>query len=237
MRTLLLMMLFALSNSAMADWIKVHSSAIQATYANPATIDLAGNNIKMSLLSDYKKSHKYDDKQFLSVMSQNEYDCDDAQLRMLSYSLFTGNMGKGEVVYTDPNKTGWKQVAAKSTDEIAWKTACDISAGWVKVGDNEVMTGYANPFSIRKVAGKAKIWELFDFKSEKEQDGKHKYLSVKLYAEYDCKENQFRTLSISYHPKSMGDGDQVFADTKAQKWEPVATGADKILWKIACETR
>ncbi len=237
MRTLFLMMLFALNNSAMAEWVKVHSSAIQATYANPATIDMAGSNIKMWLLSDYKKPHKYEDKPFLSVMSQNEYDCDDAQLRMWSYSLHAGNMGKGEVVYTDSNKTAWKQVVAKSVDEIAWKTVCALSAGWVKVGDNEVMSGYANPFSIRKSGDKAKIWELFDLKSTKEQGGKYKYLSIKLHAEYDCKESQFRTLSISYHPKSMGEGDQVFADTRPQKWEPVATGADKVLWKIACDTR
>lgn len=237
MRTLLLMMLFALNNSAMADWVKVHSSAIQATYANPATVDPAGNNIKMWLLSDYKKPHKYEDRQFLSVISENEYDCDDAQLRMLSYSLHAGNMGKGEVVYTDASKTAWKRVAAKSADEIAWKTVCDLSGGWVKVGDNEVMSGYANPFSIRKIGDKAKMWELFDLKSAKEQGGGHKYLSIKLNAEYDCKENQFRTLSISYYPKSMGGGDQVFADTKTQKWEPVATGADKVLWKIACNTR
>lgn len=237
MRTLFLMMLFALNNSAMADWVKVHGSAIQVTYANPATIDLTGSNIKMGLLSDYKKPQKYEGRQFLSVMSQNEYDCDDAQVRMLSYSLHAGNMGKGEVVYTDPSRTPWKQVAAKSADEIAWKSVCDLSGGWVKVGDNEVMSGYANPFSIRKSGDKAKMWELFDLKSAKEQDGKYKYLSIKLLAEYDCKENQFRTLSISYHPKSMGGGDQVFADTKAQKWEPVATGTDKILWKIACNTR
>ncbi|MFA5825393.1 MAG: surface-adhesin E family protein, partial [Gallionellaceae bacterium] len=107
MRTLFLMMLFALSHSAMADWVKVHGSAIQVTYANPATIDLTGSNIKMGLLSDYKKPQKYEGRQFLSVMSQNEYDCDDAQLRMLSYSLHAGNMGKGEVVYTDPSRTAW----------------------------------------------------------------------------------------------------------------------------------
>jgi hypothetical protein len=237
MRTICLMMLFALSDSALAEWVKVHGSEIQTTYANAATIDATSDRIKMWLVTDYMKPHKYDGKPFLSVMSQNEYDCGDAQVRMLSYSLHAGNMGKGEVVYSDPSKAVWKSAATGSADEISWKIVCDLSAGWVKVGENEVMSGYANPFSIRKKGERAEIWELFEFKSAREYAGKQKFISIKLHAEYNCKENQFRTLSLAYHPKSMGGGDQVFADTKTQKWEPVATGTDTVLRKIACGTR
>lgn len=239
MRIFLLMLLWVFAcKSATAEWIKLHGSAIQTTYADPAAMRISGSKIEMWLLSDYKKPNRYGGQTFRSVKSRNEYDCSKERLRMLSYSLYAGNMGEGEELYSDINPDMWKAVSPGSNDQISWKTACgsNVGVGWIKVGESDGMTGYANPFSIRRNSERASMWELFDFNSRQTHESGENYVSVKHQAEYDCEKNRYRTLSIVYHPENMGDGAPVFEDGKRKKWEPVMPGSvDEILWGIACK--
>lgn len=242
MHKFMLMMLLSVANcSAMAEWIEIDHSAIQTSYADPATMNIAGSKVILPLLSNYKTPHKYSGKPFFSIQSQNEYDCNNAQFRMLEYSLHSGEMGGGEVIYRNTNADKWRQTAKGSADETFWKAACSPTTGWVKVGESKIMFVYANPFSIRKnfsllkTTAQVSMWELFDLKTAKERDGGLKYLSVMHRAEYDCKENQYRTLAVSYHAENMAKGDLIFADNHPQKWDAVKAGsADEVFWKMAC---
>lgn len=228
-------LLTMVSCNAIAEWVELDRSEIQTSYANPSTIDISGSKIKLWLLSNYKTPHKYDGKSFFSIQSQNEYDCNEAQFRMLEYSLLSGKMGAGEVIQHNTNVNKWQQISKGSVDEIFWNAACNPAAGLVKVGDSETMFVYANPFSIRKNNNKVKMWELFDLKSAKEGDGGQKYLSVMHQAEYDCKENRYRTLTVSYHSENKAKGTLIFTDTHTQKWDSIVKeSADEVFWKIAC---
>jgi hypothetical protein len=113
------------SNCVMAEWQEVERSEIQVTYADTAAIRTGWAKKQMALLSDYNSPGKYDGKEFLSVLSQNEYNCKDKQSQMLSYELHAGHMGKGEVIYSNSSSSKWKAVSTGSLEETLLKMACD----------------------------------------------------------------------------------------------------------------
>lgn len=237
MRTVFLWMFLAVaSHDAAAEWMKVYSGVMQTTYANPEAIEVDGQTVKMWQMFDYIRPNRYGGKPYLSMKAQAEYDCKKKQWRVLTYSLLAGKMGEGEVLYSDHVQSVWKPVAAGSTDEMSWKAACLLEVGWVSVGESEDMTGYANPFSIRRKDQRARMTELFDFNEPQTHESGEKYLSVKHQAEYDCESKQTRTLLFSFHSENMGKGKVIFDSDKSQDWESVAPGSvDEVLLKFACK--
>lgn len=116
-----------------------------------------------------------------------------------------------------------------------------VAAEWVEIGGASEggMTVYADPATIRKAGNMVKMWSLFDFeKSRVGATGKHVYMSAKGQDEYDCNEDQSRTLYSSRHSGNMGKGKVVYSDADPDRWEPVppqsVIGA---LWKFACGKR
>lgn len=71
-------------------------------------------------------------------------------------------------------------------------------AGWVRVSESEDenITVYVNPNTIRKVGNNVKMWELGDYKTAKDSGVGTQYMSVKGQAEYNCKEEKYRTLYL-----------------------------------------
>ena len=105
MRKLILILLLACaSNSVMAAWVMVGESEDgMIAYANPATIRKSGNNVKMWIIYDYKTAQADPfggTKPYMSTKIQHEYDCKGEQIRVLAASLHTGNMGKGDMIYS-----------------------------------------------------------------------------------------------------------------------------------------
>lgn len=228
-------LLIAMTNgTARAEWVEIDHSDIQTTYADPSSANISGSRATIWLLSSYKAPRKYDDKKFQSVLSQYEYECRDEQFRMLAYSLRFDKTGKGEELHSEAGIDKWKRIIKGSIDETLWKKLCTPDAGWSRVGESEKMLVYANPYTARKKGGKVKMWELFDFKSVQQREGK-KYLSIRHQAEYDCKEKLYRTLEVAYHAENMGKGKEVSDDDRTKKWEAVAEGsADRVFWGMVC---
>lgn len=113
-------------------------------------------------------------------------------------------------------------------------------AEWVKVGANDKSTIYADPATIRKEGNMVKMWRLKNYGSPKVYSfSTNTVLSDREQSEYDCKEEQYRSLYISYHSEKYGKGEVVYRDTyPASNWRPVepdSIGAE--LWKLACGKR
>lgn len=108
-------------------------------------------------------------------------------------------------------------------------------AEWVKVGGNGTDTLYADPTSIIKSSSMVKMRTLHDYKAAVKVSGSV-ILSSEVQEEYDCKENQSRTLFFSFHSRNMGKGKKVYSDTEFHTWEPVRLGSVReVLWKFACK--
>src|SRR5674476_504946 len=118
MNQLILFTLLAfVSNSAMAEWVEVtaihsqESSEIQTAYVDPATIYKNGNLVNMVVLVDHQSglSTGMENRiaKFFSTSKgditkswkvEDEFDCKEKKLRMLSYIAYSEHMGNGEVI-------------------------------------------------------------------------------------------------------------------------------------------
>lgn len=124
-KIILMMLLAAVSNGAMAEWTSVGSNESTAIYVDPASIQRIGNMAMMWHLIDFKTAQKDMGEKYLSTKDRNEYDCKEEKLRRRAFSEHSKNMGKGEIVYSDSYTTKWKPVPPDSGVEILWRFACN----------------------------------------------------------------------------------------------------------------
>lgn len=111
-----------------------------------------------------------------------------------------------------------------------------VAAGWVIVGSDKSDTQYANPSTIRTKGKMVTMWDLMDFKKPQVLNKSIKpYLSMKSQSEYDCAEEQMRTLSSSLHSGHMGKGNVVYSDSDPSKWVSIPPRSrGEGLWSVAC---
>lgn len=123
-KVILMILLTAVSNSAMAEWKDVGSNKNTTIYVDPITVQRAGNMATMWHLTDFRIPQKDMGEEYMSAKDQNEYDCKAAKSRRRAYSQHSKNMGNGKVVYSDTFTTKWKPVPPDSGIEILLKFAC-----------------------------------------------------------------------------------------------------------------
>jgi hypothetical protein len=121
-KIILMLLLIVISNSAMAAWSKVTVNEEATIYADTSTMSKNGNTVKMWDIADFKK--KAADSNYLSLKSQQEYDCKAKQKRTLAYSTFSGNMASGKLVNSNNFVRPWSPVHAGSIVAALWATAC-----------------------------------------------------------------------------------------------------------------
>jgi hypothetical protein len=128
MTRLFLITLLILLNGgpAYAEWVAVAKTDDQGmtTYVDRDTIRHKGNVVKLRELADFKTVQTGVDESFLSFKVQSEYDCAEDRHRTLALTYFSGNMGRGNVVFSDSDEQKWEPVQPGSVDQILWKVAC-----------------------------------------------------------------------------------------------------------------
>ena len=100
-RLLLGLMLLMTATAASAEWMRSGGNDRLIQYVDIATIRRNGNFVKMWHLTDFNTVQTTDGASYLSQKSQQEYDCKEEKSRILAFSWFDGQMGKGKVVYSD----------------------------------------------------------------------------------------------------------------------------------------
>lgn len=124
--------------------------------------------------------------------------------------------------------------------KFIWMVLLTVMSGsamaeWVKVDIGENNNGYADLATIRKNGDMVKMWILFDFKTV-QKPGAKPFMSIKRQEEYDCKEEQSRTLFSSHYSKNMAYGETVYTFSEPDKWTPVSPGSvGESFLQIACE--
>lgn len=109
----------------------------------------------------------------------------------------------------------------------------NAAAAWVKVGGNETTTFYVDLTSIRIEESGVKMWNLLDLKVPDTSTARP-YLSMKSFAEYNCKDATYRFLESQSFSANMGAGDKVSRNAIGE-WSPVPPhSAVNTLWNIAC---
>ena len=123
----LLITLLALSRGPVyAEWVPVASNDERGvtTYVDPDTIRLKGYLVKVWTLFDWKSIQAASGDSYLSSKEQIQFDCAEERVRLLAFSLFSDNMGSGNVVHTDSYETKWELIQPRSINRVMWKFAC-----------------------------------------------------------------------------------------------------------------
>ena len=103
--------------------------------------------------------------------------------------------------------------------------------------DNTNETVYADFATIRKAGNKVKMWTMYDYKTAQEIS-LYKYLSYKFQWEFDCQEEQVRSLYAFFFSGNMGNGDLVARGGEPTKFIPILPGTCvEFYWKIACKQK
>ena len=109
-------------------------------------------------------------------------------------------------------------------------------AEWTLVSASDKSDIYTDTATIRKRGNKVKMWTLTDYKSPQPVRNGEPILSIKSQYEFDCDEEQVRTVFLMIHAGHMGTGETVHSASPPEKWRPVPPGSVAAkLWKIACE--
>lgn len=240
-----------ISNSAVAEWIFITNSKFfdgTSLYVDYATIRKKGRTVKMWSLLDFRNKQKLPSgDNFLSVKTQDEYDCEEEQNRELYNLALSENMGLGQAVHiVDAPSFKWQPIVPESHGETLWKIACNkhglghnspsAKAEWLKVqvfksGD----TLYFDPTTIYKDGQFRQVWQLLDLKHKEPRYGAQ---SMEVKIEYDCKEERQRGLEMIYHSGSMRSGQIITSSKGIDKWRSfdTGTGPDTML-DIVCDKR
>jgi len=108
------------------QWRKVVEDDSRTVYVATSPAVKEGKMVTILSLTDLRMASALSDgTAFLSWETQYRFDCRKRLSRIEAASMYTGNMGEGEVagsvVYDDPE---WKPVPKGSNGELLWKAAC-----------------------------------------------------------------------------------------------------------------
>jgi hypothetical protein len=122
---ILMTMLAVVSTSAMAEWVKVGSNAMDTLYIDPGIRWTDRNTTKMWALNDFNTIQRIGEREpFKSEKIEYEYDCKGQEARMLYFTSHTESMAEGSVVDFNVVPTEWAPVTPNTGQEELWKIAC-----------------------------------------------------------------------------------------------------------------
>jgi hypothetical protein len=127
-RVILLVLLAFVSSNALAEWVKVGASHDNSavSYVNTDTVFRKKYGIIVWTILDFSQAQAADGQTYLSIKSQQDFDCKDKQVKILYTALHAENMGNGKAIYSDSVPMAKKPVSHNSMLEDIWEYACGI---------------------------------------------------------------------------------------------------------------
>jgi hypothetical protein len=119
---------------------------------------------------------------------------------------------------------------------LAVVSSCAVS-GWDAVvhAKDDTYKIYTNHGMVHRVGNIIEIWFMEDFKSAQEAAGGTLYMSSKEQFRFNCWNEQWQALDISFYSGKMGEGAVVFSDSNTSQWGPIQPGSKiEVYWKTAC---
>ncbi|MFA6920596.1 MAG: surface-adhesin E family protein [Gallionella sp.] len=120
-----LLILALFSSNASAEWQSIGQNDAEIAYVDSAGIQHRDRHrVRMWALFDLQRPRNFGDITYLSMKIQREYHCRDRESRIIALSAHAGNMGAGELVYSNNAHSKWTAVKPDSAEEALWNIAC-----------------------------------------------------------------------------------------------------------------
>ena len=123
-KAVLMLMLAGVSSGAIAGWTEVNSDGMGTQYVDLSKTIRNGSLVKIWTAVDYNEPRKMLEKNFRSIVFQEEYDCDNELRRTLFVVAYAGQMAEGTAVLSDPQVTNWQPTPPGSSGEMFLRIAC-----------------------------------------------------------------------------------------------------------------
>src|SRR5262245_20054538 len=112
-----------------AEWLDVGGKVergltVYTVYVDTDSMLRQGDIVTLWALFDYMSIQSIVGGPWLSSKARRAYDCVNKRVRLLGYMTFTGNMGSGEVVFSNSDQSAWEPLAPDSMDRKVWEVAC-----------------------------------------------------------------------------------------------------------------
>ena len=99
---------------------------------------------------------------------------------------------------------------------------------------DEELTFYFDPATIRKDGNMRRVWELQDLRKR----GRHGEMSRRMRVEYDCKQERWRYLGISGHSKPMAGGTILISTGEDNDWTAIPPGTIvETIFNLVCANK
>jgi len=113
-----------------AEWLDAGGKVergltVYTVYVDTDSISRKGDIVTLWALFDYMSIQSIVGGPWLSSKARRAYDCVNKRVRLLGYMTFTGNMGSGEVVFSNADQSAWEPLAPDSMDRTIWDVACN----------------------------------------------------------------------------------------------------------------
>lgn len=112
-----------LAANASAEWQSIGENTAQTAYVDAANIQHGKHNTMWGLF-DLKAPRALGDMSYLSMKIQREYACLNKKSRIIARSAHAGNMGAGEIIYSNNTPDKWAVVQPDSAEHALWNIAC-----------------------------------------------------------------------------------------------------------------
>lgn len=111
-------------------------------------------------------------------------------------------------------------------------------ADWMSLGASDSgTTVYADLATLRREGDLVKMLVLFDFKTTQTK-ADVSFLSAKAQMEYDCAEQRYEGLAVTYFSGNMGSGQLLDRSSgKGKRLRVSPDSLDQALWKLACDKK
>ena len=122
-----LILLLLVSTNVFLEWTAVVESEnrILIAYADYGTIKRNGNKVTMWKLQDFKTEENIGNDTYLSLVSRDEYDCENRTTKIIDLIAYSRNMGVGFIVGSEKNiKDEADSIKTGTLDEKLLNIAC-----------------------------------------------------------------------------------------------------------------
>ena len=111
-------------------------------------------------------------------------------------------------------------------------------ADWMSLGTSDSgTTVYADLATLHREGDLVKMLVLFDFKTAQTK-ADVSFLSAKAQMEYDCAEQRYEGLAVTYFSGNMGNGQLLDRSSgKGKRLRVSPDSLDQALWKLACDKK
>lgn len=156
------------------------------------------------------------------------------------FAGFRKTVGRNRVL--EESSSAYASRVARTDGKIAMRVmlclliaivAAPAWAVWVKSWESKTSgtITYFDPDTIRKDGDRRRVWVLQELKSR----GKYGEMSRRALWEYNCREERFRALQLTFHTDPMASGSRLVSDNDPSDWHyiPPSTGG-AVLLKLVC---